>query len=1795
MRERMRWDSVHSPTSLVDMVHAGWVQRLLRAEDWRGFPGPGDDRTGGQTRIEPQAKRIFEKLADLDISYVHEPANSIPGAQDVRPVDEVLSLRQATCLDMCVTYCCAALDAGIYPLILTLTRTSRKKELRHAIVLVPLERSWSTNCDVVIETGFSREPLIVDEDDFKNVVVDSPDDPSGTWLAIDVQQVSAPPGGATGKWNTALSKGADYVRNWEWDLCVDIGGLRSRRADDADLPTVMGVEGVLAPAYIPLPSNYTFLQLIRARYGVVSFHDRHELRNLRRWAMTPTVVVSEENASKNNAGAGRRPDVAVAVVTGVGGSGKTRLAAQLCHDLSSIGWYTGFLPTTTDITVGELSVLAELTTELLVVVDYAEEARRGQLATVFRALRDRRSPTRIVLTARGTDVWWDEFREELEQDGIDLSNALIISRLGEDRFQNDPVLFDRIYRKAVRSFAERMNHPSPRNIVVPDNLGATALDVVLRAWLAVYDESANSVKKLLTRDDLYDKVLTIEFTQWRKAPALAEVSRVHMGRAAATLSLLAPSQDEDEVDEVLSRLPEWASEHLRRSRFAELLVHTFLRVDGENSVILRPDPVAEYLILKIFGKKPGLLGQVLPVNLLEVSDFEDEDSDTDEITVQQHVRYRQAQNACMTITRAASLDPKKAYRLAKRTLRLRSHMWSNALDVAITQGGPFAPVLEEFIASGADLPLAEIEDAIPLGHGALRSAALALTRRLIDSTEQSPEQRALWVNTLAIRLSEAGEREEALKTAREATDLYRDLAQMSPTTHNPDLAGSLNNLANRLSEAGEREEALKTAREATGLYRDLAQMSPTTHNPDLAGSLNNLATFLSEVGERDEALEVAREAVQMRRDLVDKSPETYKPDLAMSLNNLAAFLSEVGEREEALKTAREATGLYRDLVEKSPATYKPGLAMSLTTLANHLSEAGERDEALEVAREAVHLRRDLVKVSPAAYTPDLAMSLSTLANRLLEVGERDEALEVAREATDMYRDLVKVSPAAYTPDLAMSLSNLANRLLEVGERDEALEVAREAVHLRRDLVKVSPVHTQNLAGSLNNLANCLLEVGERDEALEVAREATDMYRDLVEKSPASYTSGLAMSLTTLANCLLEVGERDEALKAAREAVRLRQDSVQVSPTVYTPNLAESLITLANCLLEAGERDEALEIARKATELYRGLAKESPALYTPDLAVSLTTLANRLSEVGERDEALEVAREATDMYRDLVEESSASYTPGLAMSLTTLANRLSEVGERDEALIVIRESTDLFRGLVEVSPATYTPDLAGSLNNLAAFLSEVGEQEEALKTAREAVSLRQDLVQVSPVTYTPDLAGSLNNLAAFLSEVGEQEEALNTAREAVSLRQDLVQVSPVTYTPDLAGSLNNLAIRLLKVGEREEALKTARKATELYRGLVEVSPVTYTPDLAGSLSNLANCLAEVGRQDEALQVFIKGSDRFSPATRAHFLLTRAFWCNDNQEDDLVAAAREADDVDTPALLGPTRRVIVQAIADSGQNLEGLPSWATVEIGAEMRERLEKWINCDDDSERANILEEIWNSPSSSECSALSAVAELYVDVPPIGDLAGLVNRIAEEGVENVVLCIRRRHYAQVIVDDWYSAHANGQGCRSLCKHMVSRSSGENKDYPEWKRELDDPRMRVEVLQLLEMSFSEETANELRSILELADLSDPESAYEVHDSVEEAENALEDLLRVGNWRAMIAALRVRSDLGGLRYGSIAAVLGAAASDDLDRTCKLLDSMHQEIDEVDRQLVESLLKKALLAGDCPEGFEYLHEWFR
>ncbi|WP_136313233.1 tetratricopeptide repeat protein [Actinomyces procaprae] len=883
MREPLRWDSQAEPTALAQVVHAGWLQRLLRAEDARRFPGPG-----GGVGVGALARRVFEGFVELGISYVHEPADSGPGTQLLRPLDEVVSLHQATCLDMCAAFCSAALDAGVYPLILTI----RKEGRRHALVLVPLERNWSRGCEPVLEAGFSSEVLTVDGAPVVQLLAAHPGDALATWLAVDVQQASTV-GGSVGDWESALDRGAEYVRDWQWEVCVDVGGLCAQRRADDSLPPVVRAGEVLAQAYTELPQDFTALQLIRSRYNVVPFCPRPELAQLREWALSTAEAGS---ASAGSAGARTAPDLAIAVVAGAGGTGKTRLAAQLCHSLSAIGWCTGFVPSTSELTEADLEVLAELTTELLIVVDYAEEARKEQLATLLRRLRERRSPTRIVLTARGTDVWWQQFQEELVQDGIRLGRTLMIAGLG--RHPDSPLLF----RKAVRRFSQRLGLPAPQKLEAPAEPGTTALEVVLRAWLAVVGQvgEAEVPDSSVGREALFDRVLDVEFARWKQFPALGEVSAVQLRRAAATVSLLAP-RGETGVDEVLSRLPEWAGAPRERSRFAELLTTALLRpATAGEGVYLQPDPVADHLICSEFGEDPGLLEHILPADL-----------ESDE-------RLRQAVNACVVLTRAAGADQAVAQSLASAALHTRSQLWREALDVALTQGGPFASALDELAKSGYELPFAEIDAAIPLGHSWLRGLAVTAARRLLEAGGQEPARRAALLNNLANRLSEVGRRGEALGAAREAVGLRRVLAEQDPAAFTPDLAMSLNNLANMLSEVGRRGEALEAAREAVGLYRGLAEQNPAAYASGLAGSLSNLANMLSEVGRRGEALEVAREAVGLYRGLAEQNPAVFTPDLATSLGNLAIMLSEVGRRGEALEAAREAVDLYRGLAEQNP-------------------------------------------------------------------------------------------------------------------------------------------------------------------------------------------------------------------------------------------------------------------------------------------------------------------------------------------------------------------------------------------------------------------------------------------------------------------------------------------------------------------------------------------------------------------------------------------------------------------------------------------------------------------------------------------------------------------------------------------------------------------------------------------------------------------------------------------------------------------------------------------------------------
>ena len=70
---------------------------------------------------------------------------------------------------------------------------------------------------------------------------------------------------------------------------------------------------------------------------------------------------------------------------------------------------------------------------------------------------------------------------------------------------------------------------------------------------------------------------------------------------------------------------------------------------------------------------------------------------------------------------------------------------------------------------------------------------------------------------------------------------------------------SLSNLANRFADNRRHREALKTAQEATNLYRTLAEHNPAAHTPNLTSSLKTYANILEWSGSTKEAARIRQE------------------------------------------------------------------------------------------------------------------------------------------------------------------------------------------------------------------------------------------------------------------------------------------------------------------------------------------------------------------------------------------------------------------------------------------------------------------------------------------------------------------------------------------------------------------------------------------------------------------------------------------------------------------------------------------------------------------------------------------------------------------------------------------------------------------------------------------------------------------------------------------------------------------------------------------------------------------------
>jgi tetratricopeptide (TPR) repeat protein len=676
----------------------------------------------------------------------------------------------------------------------------------------------------------------------------------------------------------------------------------------------------LAPAYWPVSRRFrpALPTLLRPEHGLVPF--------LGRQVLLDRVV-----------GWCRDTDRPLLLVTGGGGSGKTRLGREACVQMLLAGWDAGLA----DDQRRDGVPTDRLERPTLLVVDDAD-LRTSLISALVGYLRwdDAGPPVRLLLLARAAGAWWDRLVRQQE-----LADSYTVLDLNRHPIQ--PADRAEHFRRASAAFVAYRDPGTPlADVPSPGGLADPAYAEPLLIHIAallrtvttpatppldlgeertqIGDSSAGGAG-LPVRQALLQALCERERTRWYQLGShLSFNLDLPLADQVVALATLTAAADQQCATSLLSALPSQAEVTRLGTEALAVWAHRLYPGPGYWNP-LRPDLLAEQH-----------LADTAHLPALAAAAAQRAAGQPWEATV--------VTQLLAELTRAAPNQP---------TVRA-------ALDELL------AAVLPRIVGLALSSDPAELGD--------LASLALQLAPQ--------PGQAAALVGQMPEHSVRLAALTATLTSQQVAQDRAHTRSGESEAANR--LASSLNNLSVRLGDLGRREDALAAIEEAVAVRRELAAARPDVFRRDLALSLNNLSVRLGDLGRREDALAAIEEAITLRRELAAARPDVFRPDLALSLNNLSVRLGDLGRREDALAAIEEAVAVRRELAAARPDAFRADLATSLNNLSVRLGDLGRREDALAAIEEAITLRRELAARWPDAYQQQIEQSLGVMA--LLEQG-----------------------------------------------------------------------------------------------------------------------------------------------------------------------------------------------------------------------------------------------------------------------------------------------------------------------------------------------------------------------------------------------------------------------------------------------------------------------------------------------------------------------------------------------------------------------------------------------------------------------------------------------------------------------------------------------------------------------------------------------------------------------------------------------------------------------------------------
>lgn len=306
--------------------------------------------------------------------------------------------------------------------------------------------------------------------------------------------------------------------------------------------------------------------------------------------------------------------VSISLVTGGGGSGKTRLALQLCKLLREDGWARLWVRPGAEYRAVGAAILSGQ--PCVLVVDYAE-ARESLGQLIQDAVSAPPGTTiRVVLLARSLGKWWQDL---VSSPGLDIRRILDKASLVTLKPLATGEYAQTIFDNALVAFAHRLQVPTPEAKLSLAESNIVFLVVHAAALLAVLDQATEGVsREPHSVSDILDGILQHEAGYWTANARKRGLNLDHgVFRLILALQSLVGAGKQAEIAELLALIPDLADSAERRWQVARWLYDVYpagsITIDASSQdswISPFPDVVADHLIVGELATRQHLVRSI---------------------------------------------------------------------------------------------------------------------------------------------------------------------------------------------------------------------------------------------------------------------------------------------------------------------------------------------------------------------------------------------------------------------------------------------------------------------------------------------------------------------------------------------------------------------------------------------------------------------------------------------------------------------------------------------------------------------------------------------------------------------------------------------------------------------------------------------------------------------------------------------------------------------------------------------------------------------------------------------------------------------------------------------------------------------------------------------------------------------------------------------------------------------------------------------------------------------------------